>query len=472
MGLPKTVKRSACDRCRAKRVRCPRAEDSLEPCARCIRAAAACVTGAAGNPGRPRKTIGVDGTPTPRSVTADHVSSPGCWITPRDGDDLELRTPAVGEPIPGNTEPARTVGTERSLNLVVESPRVAGHSKPTTRPQTGGTLPTGSPDPWLAHSGGGFFDFPLSEYSFASNSIPTLQQQLSTVPNHQELLGGVDGNLDTPYYASQQCNNDVYGLGPFDLPEYQPDPISGKYPSATSSLMRFRENMERRVSTMGAFLSNSRNTVEDCADDPANMPIDNPVATAILCTKEFVEIIQTLMAPTRSRASSPSSFNQIVSPPESLAIQPESLDTETLLMVLSSYLQLMKLYDSLFREGYRSLCEIPSETIKSIKVKAVIRIGGISSLQDMPGKAYAKGIVEVIQSHIQTLERCLGIPATYCLTNELANPAPDGVFANADRARLLQAVMTQEDVRSPGGNGPYVESIRDNMKSLLALFAD
>ena len=86
-------------------------------------------------------------------------------------------------------------------------------------------------------------------------------------------------------------------------------------------------------------------------------------------------------------------------------------------------------------------------------------------------KAYAVGIVEVIQSHIQTLERCMALPAAYCLSSE-ATASPTGIFADADRARLLHDVMAQEDVRSRRGNKSHVESIRENIKNSLALFGD
>jgi hypothetical protein len=57
MDCQPLAKRSACDRCRAKRARCPRTEDTPGPCARCVRAGAECVTGQPGRLGRPRKAF-------------------------------------------------------------------------------------------------------------------------------------------------------------------------------------------------------------------------------------------------------------------------------------------------------------------------------------------------------------------------------------------------------------------------------
>ena len=63
----------------------------------------------------------------------------------------------------------------------------------------------------------------------------------------------------------------------------------------------------------------------------------------------------------------------------------------------------------------------------------------------------------------------MGLPAAYCLSGE--GPAsPTGIFASVDRARLLHAVMTQEDVESQRGHRSYVESIRENISNTVALF--
>ena len=52
-------RRSACDRCRAHKLRCLRAEsttDALTPCRRCSKAGAICSTGISGRPGRPSRS--------------------------------------------------------------------------------------------------------------------------------------------------------------------------------------------------------------------------------------------------------------------------------------------------------------------------------------------------------------------------------------------------------------------------------
>lgn len=403
--MPKAAKRSACDQCRAKRVRCLRLQGSTEPCARCATSRASCVTGAPGYPGRPRKG------------------------TPRDKDELTLSngTPAVDGPMLVNINtptPASWVGPETALNLLEDFGAAVHQHQPKGVLFQEHSDP--HPDPLSASGrGANLFNFPLS-----AEGLPPLQQE----PPRAD---GLD------IYTGQDFDDmlDVGFLGPSGCQLMSPVPA--QRPSAATSLIQLREKIERHVSAMGGFLSDPRNIVENCPADTMDMMSENPLAMAIMCAEEFVDIIQNLAQ--------------------------SAISTETTLLVLSSYLQLIRLYDSLFHAVYQCLSQIPTETIKSIKVKAVFRVVGISSLQDVPGKVYAKGVVDVIQSHIQTVERCLGLPAVYCLSGEGA-ASPKGIFADVDRARLLRVVMAQEDVRSPRGNKSYVDSIRENISNTVALF--
>ena len=358
--------------------------------------------------------------------------------------------------------PSRWFGTDTSLNLLDDLGATGLSNSAALQPKT--ALFQGHSDPWAAQGGRNFVGFPLTEDTPALSSIPTLQQ-LSTVSHQQDLLSGAE-SLDM-MYASQD-SDDMLNVD-FLKSSESPSNLAPVQPlSATTLLRGFGEKLERHVSAMGAFLSDPRNLVEDCAADSMSIATDNPVAVILTCTQKLTEIIQNLTASTRPAPTSPSQFT---SPTASSVAQLESLSTETTLLILSSFLQLMKLYDSLFHDVYQNLSQVSAQTIKSIKVKAVLRIGGLSSLQDLPVKAYAVGIVEVIQSHIQTLERCMGLPAAYCLLGEAA-VSPTGIFADADRARLLHGVMAQEDVRSLKGNKSYVESIRENIKNSLALFGE
>ncbi|KAH8703893.1 hypothetical protein BGW36DRAFT_370188, partial [Talaromyces proteolyticus] len=458
MNMPRSAKRSACDLCRAKRVRCPRAEDSTAPCARCIHVGARCVTGSPGYPGRPRKARLIDGT-TPRNLamtSADDSASPVSWPTQRDGNHVELQTPPVEEPISVNMNmPIGWSGADTASLNPLDGLGGVGHS-----------------DFWTTSASTNFFDCSLTDENPVLKSIPTQVQQSRKPSQQQELLSASD-TLDMMYTG--QAFNNILDVDSF---LYSSESLSDQSSpvqclSAVSLLMRFQEKMEQHVTTMGAFFSEPRNVVEDCKEkDSMSMDTENPVAVVLMCTKEFIDIIQSLATATQHATSDSSTRSELVQPNAAPWItRTKSLSTETTLLVLSSYLALMKLYDSLFHGVYHCFCQMPSEVIKSIKVKEVFRIGGISSLQDIPVKVYAMGIVDVIQNQIKALERCMGLPAAYCLSSEVtASQSIKGLFANGDRAQLFRIVMEQQDVKSQGGNKSYVESIRENIKNSVAYF--
>lgn len=223
--------------------------------------------------------------------------------------------------------------------------------------------------------------------------------------------------------------------------------------------MRFREEMEQRNAVVDAYFSDPLKVVQGCKEEGAGGEgAENPAALLLTCSKEFIDIIQSLTP---------------VAAPGQMHMQSEdALSTEIVLLALSSYLALIRLFDSLFYTIYKLICEMPPDSFKSVKVKAVLRISGISSLQDMPLKTYATGILDAIQGQMRTLERCMGIPTECCLSGEATAPPTQGIFSRADRAQLFWAVMSQEDVKSRRGGKSYAESIRASIQGSMRFLED
>ncbi|KAI4949268.1 hypothetical protein J4E91_005006 [Alternaria rosae] len=261
-------------------------------------------------------------------------------------------------------------------------------------------------------------------------------------------MSGVSGTaLDLNLGSLLDCGEEI--MAPAPLPQFS---------SAASSLVMFREEIDQRIATIDTYYSNAAKVQQRCKDEAAGRDVENPAALLLTCTKEFTGIIQNL------------------TPAGQMHMQTEdTINTETLLLILSSYLALMRLFDSLFQRIHKYLCQVSPESYKAIKVKSVLRIGGVSALQDMPLKAYAIGILDAIQGQVQTLECCMGIPAEYCLSGEavaLSTAAASGIFSSAQRLRLFWTVMAQEDVKSLHGSSSYVESIRASIKESMTFLDD
>ena len=467
--LKPAVRRSACDQCRAKRVRCLRAQESMAPCARCCYIGARCVTGAPGHPGRPPKQRLADGDSTPRGTAASpaDVSSPGPHRTStlRDMDHVEVHAPAMAVvPAPARASRCRADGHTLGDRLHgiagpdLAVPKSAVHPHSPRDP----VAHEPQPDFWVAPGDiSAFFGSPSIDQSPApGEDILSLADQLSSPSQLQGLLSA-DDELNAMLHmggdSSIALDMDIDPLLDHGEGVLTPTPLPQCF-SAASSLVRFREEIDQRIATVHAYYSDPSKVLQRCKDGGAGRDVENPAALLLTCSKEFIDIIQSL------------------TPAAQLHTQTEdALSTEIVLLALSSYLALMRLFNSLFHRIYKYLCQVPPESYKSIKVKLVLRIDGVSSLQDMPLKAYAIGILDAIQGQVQTLERCMGIPAEYCLSGKAAaspTAAAPGIFSRTDRARLFWAVMTQEDVKPRRGSRSYVESIRASIKESMAFLDD
>lgn len=462
MDVPNAVKRSACDRCRSKRVRCPRPGNSTAPCPRCVHAGAQCVTGSAGHPGRPRKVRYVDGSTPQGSTLAVGASSPGQWPTPH-------HTPHAGSDLNGvdvNTVLTATDSTECGqigsasgftlLNLV-------GDMEATTPFHSTEPLPE---DFWTT------LNLPLAEENVTE---PTYHVEPSSQSQHQALFSAPD-NAD--FWFTSLASSEKLPPCPssfLDPDSIHSNPAITKDVSIGTRLMQVKDKMEKGIEAMGTFFSDPRRMGEDCKEEVAvSMGPTNPVAVFLECINEFLGTIQSLSVIT-THVSTHNHHWVVKADAAPFGTQPSSPSSETTLLLLSCYLALMRLCDCLFHGVCHAFSKMESESFKSVKVKAVFRIGGFTSLQDITAKSYAMGIIDVIQGQIQHVERCLGLPAAYSLSGEDLSssevPTLD-MFASQDRAQLLRAVMEQEDVKTHRGNKSCVQSIRENIKKAAAFFGD
>jgi hypothetical protein len=320
------------------------------------------------------------------------------------------------------------------------------------------------PDFWVAPDEiSAFFDSPSASMyrsPASGEDILSLADQLDSPSQLQGLLSADDQFNATLHMGAHYSTSLDMHIDPlFDHGEglLPPNPPPQCF-SAASSLVRLREEIDCRIVTVDAYYSDSSKVIQGCKDGGAGRDVENPAALLLTCSKDFTDIIQSF------------------TPAAQLHAQTEDvISTETVLLVLSSYLALMRLFDTLFYRIYKFLSQVPLESYDAIKVKSVLRIGGISSLQDMPLKAYALGILDAIQSQMQTLECCMGIPAEYCLSGEAATPhtaVTPGIFSYGQRAQLFWAVMAQEDVKSLRGSKSYVDSIRASIKESMAFVHD
>ncbi|KAK0652724.1 hypothetical protein B0T16DRAFT_322059 [Cercophora newfieldiana] len=266
---------------------------------------------------------------------------------------------------------------------------------------------------------------------------PDQENILALVDHQLQLSTSLQSRDSTAWPDAQTCIDPLLlDLWEDILPPPNPPPLVSTRSGAASALVRFREEVDQRIAAVDAYYSDPFKVIQGCKEEMAEgapaPEAENPAALLLTTTNEFIDIIRGLTGLT--------------------------INTELVLLVLSSYLSLMRLYDNMFHCIYHCICQMPSDALKSVRVKSVLRVGGISTLQDMSLKTYATGILDAVQAQVRTLEQCMGVPTEYCLSSEAK--ATSGMFFQADRAQLFHTVMAQEDVKPRRGSKSYVESIR------------
>ena len=329
------------------------------------------------------------------------------------------------------------------------------------------------PNFWEGSSHDGFFSgFSPTVQSFApSEDIFALVDQLNSPARLQGLPSADDFYTMVPKSSTPlDMNVDPLLASWEDVLPPRPRP---QCLGTATSLMRFREEMVQRIVVLDTYFSDPLQVLHGCKEEGAGT--GDPTSLLLTCTKEFIDIIQSLNPTPPTDSCIREQLDSYQFAPAMDTQTEDAPSTEVVLLALSSYLALMRLYDSLFHCIYKLLCQMPSDSFKSIKIKSVLRIGGISSLQDMPLKTYANSILDVIRSQLQTLESCLGIPTEYCLsgTSTIGHmAATPGLFSRPDRAQLFSAVMLQHDIKPRRGGKSYVESIRASIEDSLGLLDD
>ncbi|KIW53070.1 hypothetical protein PV05_08668 [Exophiala xenobiotica] len=432
--------RSSCDRCRGQKLRCPRntqADDS-EPCARCLRVGVQCVTSSSRPLGRPR-TTGMAQRRT-RSIRTRNTAP---------------KVIHMGSTSPGL--PSMTEGLEACFDLWT----------PTCLDAYRDHLPDASN---LTTTD---FENPALNSTFETNAECAFELQLPA----NDGLFEVEQLMEPPQRPqddfSQLAIAKDHGQGPSSETSGPADTLT--------ALSRLNEDIARQISSIDSYTWGPVNAPQHCLDQ-LHGTHRTPVAGMLETTSRFVTILENLHS-----LSSPSneSANKLVAdlPSVSNSGIPDSnfeqrgtlppihppftdlrpLSTPVVLMLLSSYLLLLELYDAIFSRVHDTLSRL-EDTRAFFQEIPGIQVAGLSSIK---GHLYARIIIQIIEHHFDRLERLLGLPVEFGLSGQ--TPRSKGLLDTADLSHLLHVAMTQT-TGDPGTSGRLtLKSFRDNLKYLEAM---
>lgn len=260
-------------------------------------------------------------------------------------------------------------------------------------------------------------------------------------------------------------------------------------PNALTALARLNEDLARQASHLDSHIWGPVNGGQHCLDKVQKTE-GNPLAEMLQSTSEFVTILENLVPlmeppiksvdralehpPSASQLGTSSSNGEkreilppsTLSPGHRTSTDPKPLGTPVLLMLLSSYIQLLQLYDAIFSRVHDSLSGV--EDIRALfQELPEFRLAGLTS---MKGPLYGKIILQIIEHHFDQLERLLGLPVEFGLSEQGSHS--QGLFSTTDLSHLLDVTMTQV-TGSPGTSGSLtLKSFRRHLRGLQAMLPE
>ncbi|KAK3317500.1 hypothetical protein B0T19DRAFT_435104 [Cercophora scortea] len=490
-------KRSACDRCRSQKLRCPPRAHSDEPCSRCSRLGARCNTSYHNPLGRVAKSTPTTAHPLPRLavkpkniVDSDVMHHPHSQTPPHLRS--QLRSPATKH-MPMDVRQQQQQQHQDIMRLL------AAHQDQTATPimsETRASQPPGTvslfPDDFALHnnpnkyqcddgnnsnpdvsittSGNLYTDLDDIDYDFCPLPSPTRTFSISTseetphtnVHQQQHNDRRVD-HMEPPPSAALEWDNRLSSLC-LDLTErlQQCQTLFHTPPGQSDKRCQPPVTIERTASIYDTDIDSSTSVGPMTSADVQQAQNEMPWSSTLFghClgdTEEFVTIL-------RSYSSSSLSKDSMTGPDRELGIL-------VVLNLVAAYLQIVTIYDKLLRFICSRLFDqspIPAGTSSSVSTSSyssrrpsVASFGNIpgeaSQLQILPGLQLAgffvqqgtlqtKLLIVTMLHQFEAIERLLGLPAEFRVTDRIGpddEEAGRGLFQRDKRAKnVMTAVMS------------------------------
>jgi len=382
--------RSACDRCRKQKLRCPRLDDNrTDTCQRCERAGVQCTTGEARPIGRPynrpqghaRRGQSAEQSPSaPPPAPAPHIFDTLPTIDqPLDFGDL------FGFPSPGTSD-------FTSFDWAAGFNSCSGSDGTSTGTSTGTSINSDT----LFHS----------SPSITSTSTPAASEPLS----HPTII-------TTPLEATLALSS-----------------LSASFASQLSKLHTHPWHDPIQLQ-------------RNCAAELAS-PTGNPVAEMLSSTTSFVSLVKSLTS--------------------------SVLDPPSRLLLLVAYLQLLRVYATLFGRMVKFLEKTPEEATVGVFVPSRSDLGmgaGIAGLSGVGVSPFMwiRMLVQVICHQIETVEERLGLEGEFRVSGggREGRGGREGIFGGGGHGgdeggkRLVEMVMGMGEGEETGRE--LVGSIRESL---------
>ncbi|KAI1768461.1 hypothetical protein GGR53DRAFT_410235 [Hypoxylon sp. FL1150] len=416
-GFFPTLKRTACDRCRKSKLRCPSRQSDSEPCERCVRAKVECFTGYT----QPLGRVGGD-----RSNGQMREQQ---WEPPN--------SPALAQP--------------KSVSTVVPSPPVDmnGLYEVPREEDFWPTPPREEPETWNDIFG----------ISLQGNT----EQEALNHAFHSTISGDQTGGFhfhDSVMPFPAEMNPSTFS--PDTTQDIPPLATPNHTPYATHNVDDTLSAAERdlQLSRLDADLCRQ---IRDCVAAADKTQIESPsansnaVGKALSSTQQYSTILQSLTLTDSDLSSArPGAQSSPMGDPK------PHMRLASILQILLLYFHILTLFDCLIFKLYQQLSgctNLSSEP--DVQNLPEMQFGGF---QVQHHGFQVRILIQTVQHQIKLLEDTLGLPVDLRVTKyHPADNAPKGLLAGDSVRSLLQAIAIQQS----GEYGIQEAYVNDRSSALL-----
>ncbi|XXH02067.1 hypothetical protein Hte_008432 [Hypoxylon texense] len=457
-GYFSTSRRSACDRCRKSKLRCPPREGDNQPCARCVRAGVGCFTGYTQPLGRTSKD---------RSTGQIHRQ---LQAHPR-----EIRKAVLPSPSPSTSQSSTTQNQTNhpAVNTAI-SWLPADTNQPFSLPARQDIVPTpiegAGPEAW-SDIFGAFLQTPAGNEADISRSAGSGYQIGGFVfPDSNESLDlqtpPDTGSSAKPYespqlfehYCMPTLGHNVDSMLSASECHIQLSQLDADVCQHLRTCLRMAERTATELwEAQDAVQQGGEVAYTNANPSTSSNALGNVLGDALSSTQKYGTILQSYedkgFLSTREGAQKP---------PISLICA---------LHLLLSYCRIVALFDCLLVNLHRQLSRHPGASVSQLQSLSGLQSGGFQVHH--PG-LQARILIQVVQHQFKLMEDILGLPTDLRVT-EHRGDVSHGLLADDSARELLHAIAMQqvrgkdeENADGQVGLGS-VASLRDNIARLQSL---
>jgi hypothetical protein len=318
-------------------------------------------------------------------------------------------------------------------------------------------------------SGGAFVVGPAGMHSPAALAIEPALLSGSDDPQLTDfswLLGQTTSPFDAFFsQPGAYDNSNIFSFSP--LPDAFPPQVlsqdipkqSALFNTASADLMvalaRINETITNQLLAAETF-PRPRPQQQSCEAETPPGKSANHVADALRVTSEFVDLVR---KQTQSRIDSEIS----VTTPAPVSAALPNLSTPTALLLISAYLQLLHLFETVFHRVEEFFRHLSPQDWATRPACAQGRVT-VTGIAEVDGRLQVRVVLQAIEHQLDTLGRLLGLPGEFCLSEALMNDGAEGLLG-AERVSGLVRVVLGNGGRETG------ESARERIERIRGVVA-